>query len=85
MSTKIARGTLRLRDSITDIARRCLAMGVDILAITPEHCQQILALPDYHRDPFDRIIMAQAVVEGYPLVAKDENIWNGYDMVEKIW
>ena len=29
--------------------------------------------------------MAQAVVEGYPLVTKDENIWNGYDMVEKIW
>ena len=53
MSIKIARGTLRLKDSITDIARRCLAMGVDILAITPEHCQQIQALPDYHRDPFE--------------------------------
>lgn len=29
--------------------------------------------------------MAQAVVEKYALVTKDENIWNGYDMVEKIW
>lgn len=68
-----------------EIAERCESMGVEILAIKPEHCQRLQSLPDYHRDPFDRIIMAQSLVEGYPLVTKDENIWARYDEVKKIW
>ena len=85
MSIKMSKGTLRLRESITAIAERCLSMGLDILAITPQHCEQIQVLPDYHHDPFDRIIIAQAMVEGYALVTRDENIWKGYDMIDKIW
>ena len=76
---------MKLRDSIVEIAARCEAMGVEILPITPEHCQRLQTLPNYHRDPFDRIIMAQSLTEGFPLVTKDDNIWNGYDEVEKIW
>ena len=85
MSFKMSRGTLKLRDSILEIAERCESMGVEILALKPEHCHRMQSLPDYHRDPFDRIIMAQSLVEDYPLVTKDENIWAGYDEVKKIW
>ena len=85
MSIKQAKGTLKLRDSIVEIATRCRTMGVEILPITPQHCQRLQTLPDYHRDPFDRIIMAQSLTEGYPLVTRDKNIWNGYDEVKKIW
>ena len=83
MSIKQAKGALLLRDSIVSIATRCEEMGVDILPITPAHCQRLQSLPDYHRDPFDRIIMAQSLTEGYPLVTKDERIWAGYQEVEK--
>ena len=85
MSIKRSRGSLRLRDSILEIAARCESMGVEILPLKPVHCQKLQELPDYHRDPFDRIIMAQSLVEDYPLVTKDENIWAGYDAVKKLW
>ena len=49
MSIKVAKGTLRLKESITEVARRCREMGVELLAITPEHCQKIQSLPDYHK------------------------------------
>jgi len=41
-------------------------------------------LPHHHEDPFDRLIMAQAIERGIPLITKDENIWK-YQEVEKIW
>ena len=85
MSIKIAKGSLRIRDSILKVAERCMEMGVEILPIKPVHCQRLQTLPVYHGDPFDRIIMAQSLEEGYPLVTRDENIWNGYPEVEKIW
>lgn len=85
MSIKIFKGQLVLKDTILEIARRCMEMGVEILPIKPEHCQQLQVLPPYHKDPFDRMIVAQALVEGCPLVTKDENIWKGYDALQKIW
>ena len=84
MSIKIAKGQLILKDTIVEIANRCLHMGVDILPILPEDCQRIQNLPDIHKDPFDRIIIAQALVRDIPLVTKDEYIWQ-YNSVEKIW
>ena len=44
-----------------------------------------ITLPLYHHDPFDRIIMAQSLVEHRPLVTRDAKIWNGYSEIEKIW
>jgi len=85
MSIKVFNGKLILKDTILDIGRKCTEMGVDILPIRPEHCQQLQSLPLYHKDPFDRMIIAQAIVEGCPLVTKDENIWKGYDGLTKIW
>lgn len=85
MSIKMTKGTLKLRDTILQVAAKCQEMGVEILEITPQHCEKLRTLPDYHRDPFDRIIIAQSCVEKYPLVTRDENIWAGYPEAEKIW
>ncbi len=85
MSIKMSKGSLKLRETITEVADRCVTMGVELLALRPEHFQKLMELPDYHRDPFDRIIMAQSLAEGFPLVTKDENIWAGYPAVGKIW
>ena len=40
-------------------------------------------LPPHHRDPFDRLIIAQAMVEGIPIISKDE-AFDLYD-VEREW
>lgn len=45
--------------------------GFNELPITAKHAAQILELPSYHRDPFDRILIAQAVSEPLRLVTSD--------------
>lgn len=75
---------LELDESIQEIAETCVVQGIDIIPITPDDCQRIRMLPHHHGDPFDRIIMAQAIERDLSLITKDENIWK-YDEVKKIW
>lgn len=46
------------------------------LPITIEHAHAIAELPDHHRDPFDRMLVAQAKVEGFSLVTRDKHLRN---------
>lgn len=46
----------------------------DSLDITIEHAHAIKDLPDYHSDPFDRMLVAQAKVEGFTLVTRDSHL-----------
>lgn len=46
--------------------------GYRELAITAEHALQIDSLPPIHRDPFDRMLVAQATVEGIALLTSDD-------------
>lgn len=48
--------------------------GYDELAITGEHVSGLLVLPPIHRDPFDRILISQAVAEEIVLMTVDEKI-----------
>jgi PIN domain nuclease of toxin-antitoxin system len=49
-----------------------LAAGA--LAFRPEHVSEILTLPPIHKDPFDRALIAQAIVEDLTFVTTDEQI-----------
>lgn len=53
------------------LRRALLENGYTELAITSEHAVQVEGLPDLHRDPFDRIIVAQAQCEGITLLTTD--------------
>lgn len=44
------------------------------LPVTVHHALAVAALPNVHRDPFDRLLVAQAVHEGIKLVSRDPNI-----------
>jgi PIN domain nuclease of toxin-antitoxin system len=48
--------------------------GIAPLAIRPEHVLDVATLPDVHRDPFDRLFVAQARVEGLTLVTADSKV-----------
>jgi PIN domain nuclease of toxin-antitoxin system len=50
------------------------AIGARELAITSSHALTAADLPAFHRDPFDRILIAQAIVEGLVLVTADEAV-----------
>jgi PIN domain nuclease of toxin-antitoxin system len=51
--------------------------GIPALAIRTNHIRALAALPELHKDPFDRILVAQALAEGMTLVSKDP-ILSGY-------
>jgi len=57
--------------------------GVRVLPVTADHVLRIESLPGHHRDPFDRMLIAQSLEEKLPLVSSD-NIFRRYD-VELIW
>ena len=44
------------------------------LPVTIPHAFAVLALPNYHRDPFDRTLIAHALHEGFRLVTRDQEI-----------
>jgi PIN domain nuclease of toxin-antitoxin system len=51
--------------------------GFEMLSITPDHAYAVGNLPNHHRDPFDRILIAQALLEGFTIVTHDA-IFNRY-------
>jgi PIN domain nuclease of toxin-antitoxin system len=53
------------------LRRGLLDNGYQELAITSEHAVSIDSLPPIHKDPFDRILVAQATVEGITLLTAD--------------
>ena len=72
LAIKYSTGKLRLPTSpSTYITSRIASRGFLPLAITLEHAHAIESLPSTHRDPFDRIMIAQAQCERLTLVTRD--------------
>jgi len=57
--------------------------GIELLDISVEHTAHIISMPFHHRDPFDRLIAAQAKVEKMTLVSVD-TIFDTYG-VNRLW
>ncbi len=84
MSIKSGLGKLSLTQPIEpfvqDQARR---NRFEILPITLTHIATVETLPLHHRDPFDRLLIAQSMSEGLPLITADHSIAS-YP-IERIW
>jgi PIN domain nuclease of toxin-antitoxin system len=48
--------------------------ALPVLAIRQRHVIQLTNLPHHHKDPFDRILLAQAMVESAAIVSKDQSL-----------
>ncbi|WP_249020821.1 type II toxin-antitoxin system VapC family toxin [Conexibacter sp. S30A1] len=58
----------------------CLGeMGLSVLGLTVAHAMAVAELPLHHRDPFDRLLIAQARIEGLTLLSADRRIM-AYDI-----
>ena len=66
-----------------DLLRQIEGSGVELLPVMPRHAELVASLPLHHRDPFDRVLVAQAMTEGLPLVSNDE--WLRRYEIEVIW
>ncbi|WP_322760518.1 type II toxin-antitoxin system VapC family toxin [Frankia sp. Cr2] len=75
ISIKYRLGTLALpeppRSYVPDRMRRS---GTTVLAVEHDHVLRVAELPDHHRDPFDRILVAQAQALDVPLVTADSQL-----------
>lgn len=58
--------------------------GFQELSITVDHVTAVSRLPDLHRDPFDRILIAQAIVEPLTLLTADSTLRNYSDLIEVV-
>ena len=73
ISTKSRLGKLPgAADVAADIPGAVANQGFLPLAITLQHAQRAGQLTTQHRDPFDRMLAAQALIEGLPIVSNDE-------------
>ncbi|MFA5171886.1 MAG: type II toxin-antitoxin system VapC family toxin [Sulfuriferula sp.] len=58
--------------------------GFQVLDITPKHAARIMQLPNIHRDPFDRMLLAQALSEPLKFLTADSLLAGYSDLVEVI-
>jgi PIN domain nuclease of toxin-antitoxin system len=81
---KYQAGKLRLPDAPERFLRNCLyLLAVETLSVTFDHAVRVETLPDHHRDPFDRILIAQAQLENLTILTRDE-IFTRYP-VQTMW
>jgi PIN domain nuclease of toxin-antitoxin system len=78
----IKRGLGKL-ESPDDLLPQLRGAGIELLPITARHADLVASLPLHHRDPFDRLLVAQATLEGLALVS-DDAVLRRYD-VEVVW
>ncbi len=73
-------GKLRLPGSPAKyIPRMMVHTSVTPLPIHHRHALHVASLPEYHRDPFDRLLVAQAQLEGVPIISADRH-FREYDV-----
>jgi PIN domain nuclease of toxin-antitoxin system len=58
----------------SDLLAQLERVGVDLLPVTARHADRVGALPLHHRDPFDRLLVAQAETDGLAVVSADGDL-----------
>ena len=84
MAIKAALGRLELPDHPERFIPQQLSLNaIEALPVTMGHALHVYSLPLHHRDPFDRLIIAQAQLEKLPILTSDAQI--ARYPVEVIW
>jgi len=72
IAIKVSIKKLELSRSLTEIIGRLPEMDISILTIEASHILAVERLQMLHRDPFNRVIIAQAIVENFEIISSDE-------------
>ncbi len=84
IAIKVGLGKLDLGESSRSFLSREVSQNhFDLLWISLEHATSVEGLAMHHRDPFDRLLIAQAIVEGFTLVSA-ESLFDKYG-VSRLW
>ncbi|WP_162141566.1 type II toxin-antitoxin system VapC family toxin [Lunatimonas lonarensis] len=76
VAIKVNIGKLKLPFSFEELVRETLSNDIEMLDIEMNHINKNVHIPLYHRDPFDRLIISQAMVEELPIISSDAQFSN---------
>lgn len=82
ISIKAALG--KLKADAAEILAAIQPAGLSLLSITGEHAARVARLPTHHKDPFDRILIAQAVTEPMILLTNDRALERYGELVQVV-
>ena len=81
---KMSLGKLSLKSGwLKTIQDEMKVNAIQWLSIEMPHCVELTSLPFHHRDPFDRMLVAQAMVDGMKLLSCDNRL-SSYE-IKRIW
>lgn len=80
---KVNIGKLTLPFELDVLVQESLSNDIEIVEIEMSHILELVNLPLHHRDPFDRLIISQAMVEDIPVISSDDK-FSLYD-IKRIW
>lgn len=84
IAIKFSTGKLSLPDSFGNfIPAQIYQNDIKILPLTLQHLEKVSKLPFHHKDPFDRLIIAQSIIEDLPIISSDA-AFDSYG-IERIW
>ena len=83
LAIKLSIGKINLNNPLAAAIEQVRQLGLEILRIETPHVLQVAILPLHHRDPCDRLIIAQAMVENLILISKDAHF--GKYPVQTLW
>ncbi|MDW8465066.1 MAG: type II toxin-antitoxin system VapC family toxin [Chloroherpetonaceae bacterium] len=84
IAIKVSMGKLSLQEPLGDFLREQLALNfIELLPISFEHLLKVRELPLHHRDPFDRLLIAQSLLENLPLIGRDP-VFDRY-AIARLW
>ncbi len=83
IAIKTSLGKLEIAIDIPSMIEKIEQNGFSILPVFPEHTICVSTLPFHHRDPFDRMLIAQTITEKIKIVSKD-GAFDDYN-VDLIW
>jgi len=83
MAIKISLDKLQMKTSFKKLSDYLAINDFQLLPILFEHAMEVSTLEFHHRDPFDRLIISQGMVEKMPIVSGDQN-FDAYP-VQRIW
>jgi PIN domain nuclease of toxin-antitoxin system len=84
IAIKVGLGKLTLAAPfVAFVPREIAANSMTVLPISLDHAALLTTMPHHHRDPFDRMLIAQATVEGVPILSAD-SAFDAYG-VTRLW
>jgi len=81
---KLSKGKLEFTQPFSTLIAQMELNGFELLSISFEDTLELSTLPHHHSDPFDRIIISQAITEKYIAISRDKN-FDKYTGLQLLW